>query len=310
MEGKDMPNTLDDRTWGMLIKRIGKGECTPFLGAGACYGVLPLAPDVAKKWAAKYKYPFPDSFDLVKVAQYVALNYDRMTPKEEILAILAEEGKKPDFKDQLQPHRMMADLPLPIYLTTNYDNLMADALKSRHRDAKRELCRWNSLVEKHPSIFDDKPPFQPTVANPVVFHLHGHDEVPESLVLTEDDYMDFLVNLSAKKNVIPEVIQGALEKTALLFVGYKIVDWNFRVLMRSISRYMEPDMRRISVAVMLPPSAEEVSAANVPESAQQKAQEYLDMYYDSLGIRVYWGTAKEFVAELRKRMDAAAAAGN
>ena len=69
-------------------------------------------------------------------------------------------------------------------------------------------------------------------------------------------------------------------------------------------------MRRISVAVMLPPSAEEVSAANVPESAQQKAQEYLDMYYDSLGIRVYWGTAKEFVAELRKRMDAAAAAGN
>ena len=297
-----MPNSLDENTWDILLDRIFRHQkCTPFLGAGACCGLLPLAKDVARKWAIAYKYPFPDSSDLAKLAQYVALNYDQMVPKEEMLKILAQEAVPPDFNNSLQPHRALAELPLPIYITTNYDNLMVKALIHRHRDAKRELCRWNKLLENHASIFD-KPRFRPTVANPVVFHLHGHDEVPESLVLTEDDYMDFLVNLSSRPALIPPVIKAALEESTLLFIGYKIVDWSFRVLMRGLSRFMEPSIRRISVAVMLPPSPEEVMPSGVAESSRQKAQEYLDKYYDNLGIRVYWGTVTDFVTELKGRM--------
>ena len=37
-----MPNTLSEEDWEILLRRIDKGKCTPFLGAGACYGVLPL----------------------------------------------------------------------------------------------------------------------------------------------------------------------------------------------------------------------------------------------------------------------------
>jgi len=300
-----MRNSLEEKTWKTLIDRIngvGNGKCTPFLGAGTCHGLLPLGGEVARKWAAEYKYPFPDSSDLVKVAQYVALNHDSMVPKEEILKILAEEGKAPDFKNPLQPHRALADLPLPIYLTTNYDNLMTEALQYRRRDPKREICRWNKLVEKCPSVFKGKSKFQPTVANPVVFHLHGHSEFPESLVLTEDDYMDFLVNLS-RPALMPPAIQAALEKTTLLFLGYRMADWSFRVLMRGISRLMEPSMRRMNVAVMLPPAEDEVSSSDSAETSQQKAQDYLDKYYDNLGIQVYWGTVSEFFADLKKRMN-------
>jgi len=299
-----MPNSLQDKYWELLIDRIYRKDpptCTPFLGAGACYGLLPLAGDVARKWAATYNYPFPDSSDLVKLAQYVAINYDRMAPKEEILNVLKQEAKAPDFKDPLQPHRALADMPLPIYLTTNYDNLMVDALKYRHRDAKRELCRWNRLVQNQPSLLDEKTGFKPTAANPVVFHFHGHNEVPESLVLTEDDYMDFLVNLSTRPGLIPPVIEDALSKTMLLFIGYKIVDWSFRVLMRSISRFTEGSLVRTHVAVMLPPRGGDVLQPEAVDSSPQKAQEYLDKYYENLNIRVYWGTVREFVAELNKR---------
>jgi hypothetical protein len=302
-----MPTSLDEKTWEMLLNRISDGKCTPFLGAGASYGLLPLAGDVARRWAIEYKYPFPDSSDLAKLAQYVALNYDRMVPKENILKIFAKEAVAPDFKDPLQPHRILAELSLPIYLTTNYDNLMTQALESRHKDPRRELCRWNKLLEKHESAFDKKQ-FKPTVANPVVFHLHGHSQVPESLVLTEDDYLDFLVNLSSLPNLIPAAVRGALEKTTLLFIGYRIVDWNFRVLMRGISRYIEPSLKRINIAVMLPPRPEELTPSEF-DAGRRKAQEYMDKYYQSLGIQVYWGTAAEFVSELKQRLDLTGWAG-
>ena len=40
--------------------------------------------------------------------------------------------------------------------------------------------------------------FVPTPANPLVYHLHGHLEMPQSLVLTEDDYLEFLVRISRR----------------------------------------------------------------------------------------------------------------
>jgi hypothetical protein len=34
---------LEDNDWLNFLKLIRKGKCTPFMGAGPCVGVLPLA---------------------------------------------------------------------------------------------------------------------------------------------------------------------------------------------------------------------------------------------------------------------------
>ena len=52
-----MQHLLTDRDWDLLLKRINKGNCTPFLGAGVCYGVLPLGAEIAKEWVEEYGYP-------------------------------------------------------------------------------------------------------------------------------------------------------------------------------------------------------------------------------------------------------------
>ena len=181
-----MSNTLEDRDWHLLLRRIEDGKCTPFLGAGTCAGVLPLGGEIAQKWADQHEYPLQDASDLPRVAQFLAVQYDPMFPKEELLRQWFRDVTPPDYDAPDEPHCILADLPLPVYITTNYDDFMVRALKDRNRDPRRELCRWNQRVKDHPSVFDNG--FDPTVANPVVFHLHGHDEVPESLVLTEDDY--------------------------------------------------------------------------------------------------------------------------
>lgn len=288
-----MSEAFTDRDWDILTKRVRDKKCTPFLGAGACYGVLPLGADIARRWAQQYKYPLEDSSNLVAVAQYLALKNDRMFPKEELVRMFAEFDS-PNYANASEPHSVLASLSLPVYVTTNYDNFMTQALKKKDKDARQELCRWNKYIKETPSSFDTE--FNPTSANPVVFHLHGYNPVAESLVLTEDDYMDFLVNISVDDELIPPVIRRAFTGSTMLFVGYRIADWNFRVLLRSLSRYMESGLQRTHFAVITPPQAADDMRAN--------AQEYLSEYYENIDVRVFWGTASEFLGELRQRLAA------
>src|SRR5882724_4791150 len=67
--------TLREGDWEILIGRIKEGKCTPFLGAGACADVLPLASDIANEWADRYKYPLPDHKNLIQVAQFLTVEY-------------------------------------------------------------------------------------------------------------------------------------------------------------------------------------------------------------------------------------------
>lgn len=294
-----MSNTLEDSDWNLLLRRIKDGKCTPFLGAGACFGALPLGSEIAQKWARKHEYPLGDSRNLARVAQFLAVTKDPMTPKE-IVAEWFKDVPPPDFTEPDEPHDVLADLPLPVYITTNYDDFMVQALKSRKKDPKQELCRWNKYVREllPPSIFESEPGFTPTPANPVVFHLHGHTEVSESLVLTEDDYLDFLVSVSKDQDLLPARIQRAFTGTSLLFLGYGIADWDFRVLFRSLVSYLERSIGRAHVSVQLVPGENRAS-----EAQRAKAQEYLDRYFGELKIRVYWGTCREFATELRRRWE-------
>jgi hypothetical protein len=338
-----MPNTLEERDWTLLLRRIKAGKCTPFLGAGACYPVLPLGSEIAQEWAQEHDYPLEDCRDLARVAQFLAVQYDPMFPKEEILKRFENVGP-PDFAALDEPHGVVADLPLPVYMTTNYDDFMVRALKSRNKDPKRELCWWNKYIKGQPSVFDRG--FRPTVANPVVFHLHGHNEVAESLVLAEDDYLDFLVNVSRDPKMLPPRIEEALTGASLLFIGYRLADWSFRVLFRGLVAPTTSSLRRVSVTVQLPlpqPVGEVrlkngdrisgkiiddnegsitieakaigsisiakefveciVTGDDKGEEAKTKQQEYLDEYFGRIDMRVYWGTAKEFSKELRKRWE-------
>jgi hypothetical protein len=286
---------LAEEHWESLLPRIRAGKCTPFLGAGINCGILPDGAEIAEQLANGSGYPLRDKSDLARVTQFLAVRQDPMFPKDRILELLHENLQKwrrtvklADFFKAPQPLAVLSDLPFPVYMTTNYDNLLVEALRIRQKDPTRELCRWNKYVEQRPSVFDSASGFEPTPANPVVFHLHGHDEVAESLVLTEDDYLDFLVNISRQQNLLPPRIQEALTGTSLLFIGYRLADWDFRVLFRGLVDCMEASLRRISVAVQLP-----------REDSEQQA--YLGDYFGNMNVRVYWGTAEQFAAELQDR---------
>jgi hypothetical protein len=286
-----MPGTLTAEDWELLVSRINKGLCTPFIGAGACAGVLPTGAELAKKWVGEFKYPLKDCADLTKVAEYIAQKYDHMKPKEAIQEFLGEQ-KPPDFENLNQPHRFLAELPLPIYMTTNYDNFMFEALKAtKRKEPKRDFSRWQESLKSEPIVFKTgHERYEPTVANPVVFHLHGCSDKSQSIVISEDDYLDFIIALWRDKWVLPERIKAAFADTTLLFLGYRLADWDFRVLFRSLVYYMKKSSQRKHVSVQF------------LASDDAALQQYLERYFGELQIKVYWGTCDEFITDFKKHV--------
>lgn len=290
--------TIDESNWNSLIERIREGRCTPFLGAGVNdSSILPLGKTIAETWAKENNYPLQDPTDLARVAQYLAITrVDAMDCKEELLRKWFRKVQMPAFGASDSTLGLLAQLPLPVYMTTNYDPQMVNALKSFGKKPHREVCRWNNhpSLKNRPSVWDRNRGFRPTKDSPLVYHLHGIDEIYESLVLTEDDYVDFLVNISRRQDkLLPPFIQETFAATSLMFIGYRMNDWTFRVLFRGLVSAVESGLRRTSIAVQLPPEMQEPQRLNV--------QKYLNSYYNNMRTLVYWGTADEFTSELRAR---------
>ncbi len=290
--------TLAERDWDSLLRRIQDGNCTPFIGPEVCRKVLPRGSEIAQRWAEKHSYPLGDVHNLPRVAQFLATTRDPAFPAESLAHHLQSIQAQPNLRDGNEPHSFLASLPLPIYITTNYDNFMTQALKYRMRQPTQELCRWNDYVRDIPSVFDPGSNVDISPAHPVVYHLFGHAQIPESMVLTEDDYLDFLVRISRQPEIIPRPIQKVLVKTSLLFIGYQLNDLRFRVLFRGLIASLERSLRRTRVAVQLVPDPPAIEGIT-----QDHVRWYLEDYLAKDDVRVYWGSSFDFIKELRERWE-------
>jgi len=84
-------------SWTNLLYLIRGRKCTPFIGPEACKPWIPAGKDISSRWAKEYAYPLPDSYQLSRVAQFLAIKQgDKEFPRE----LLSNELKHieiPDF---------------------------------------------------------------------------------------------------------------------------------------------------------------------------------------------------------------------
>lgn len=291
---------MQERDWDRLIEELMLGECTPFIGAGACVPALPTAGELCHEWSQRYDYPFEEVADLPRIMEYAAIaEGEHVIVKSRLCRMLAERNP-PNFTDSAEPHALLAEFPIPVYLTTNYDDFMVRALERRGKRPHVALCPWYknapaSGIESSILRADE----------PIVYHLHGRcihraERKPNSLVLTESDYLEFLVNLALDRaadnqRVIPTPILPSFTERPLLFIGYSLRDLTFRVIFEGLRSAVPRVQKRQHVSVQLP-------MVNSDGGANDRATEYLVRYFRTLDIRVYWGSAQEFCAELRRRL--------
>lgn len=286
---------LSDQRWELLVERIERQEFVPFIGAEECSNGVPTSSEIARDWASRYRYPLRDGDeDLARVAQFIVIDAsDEHCAHKRLASRL--KAIKLDSSLADEPHGLLARLPLAIYVTTNYHSLLTQALRAAKRDVHEGWCRWNIDKARNRSEQSNSS-YAPTVASPYVFHLFGSVEYPDALVLTEDNYLDFLIRISEDRELIPSWIQEAVASYSLLFIGYHPRDFEFRVLLRCLRRQLELYQHfRLSVSIDV------VTRSTAKPEMEQALRAYLDRYCQSLKIHVHWESPRAFLRQLHDR---------
>ena len=189
---------LNEDEWASLVESINEGRCTPFLGAGIGYPHLPLGASLARALASEYGYPLGDVDNLPRVAQYVSILRGGPLLKRDVIRKLRAEELAYYTTHLNQPpenYQILAGLNQRCYVTTNYDGFMERALDGVGHRPTVETCRWRDQLW---AKLGDYPNHSATVENPILFHLHGRLDDDLSILVTEDDYIDFTVTLAVR----------------------------------------------------------------------------------------------------------------
>jgi len=291
--------------WNELLRYMYEKKCTPLIGPEAHIRWIPSNRNIAIKWAEEHEYPFDDRHELPQVAQYMAITRDDdMYPKKYLGKILRSislpDFSAPEYKNTI--YAVLADLNLPIYITTNYDHLMEQVLISKGKEPKSEFCRWNKTIVEFAKRADilflsNDRMYVPSPANPLVFHLHGDMDYPLSMVLTEQDYLNFIFNMSSLDRnpiMIPGIIRKSFATSSQLFIGFTLNETNSRVLFRSVAGFLSMVEPPYSVAIMPSPSTN-TSLENITQ-----AKKYLAGYArNNFRLKIHWSDPFMFSIELR-----------
>jgi len=309
------------KTWQQLIQeQIHSGKALPVLSnALANRLVLGDHDHMIEAYADYLNYPMPERHDLSRMTQYVSVMEKQTKGTLEIkndylsfikssllqraetehvspdlledaearfdamdFSALADSLGYPHFGDSAEdPLLILADLPVPIYLSTSYHRFLETALKRAGKQPRSDVCRWHRGMRERPSVFAGD--YQPAPQAPLVYHLYGLDDEPTSLVLTEDNHMEFLGTVSKNPELIPARMYHALSDSALILLGYHLQSWDFRTLFWSLLKPRELKQQGVSV-LQLPPSAEE--------------QKYYQEYLEGSEFKVFWGTIEEYTRQL------------
>ena len=340
-----------------LVNEIRNRSCTPIIGPGLTDQLLGSRQEIAQRWAKAFHFPMAPHYrdDLPQVAQYLSVSMGLPFPRDELAKYLRTElvdgygdqlpqdyygnRKVLDLplnklmsdvwrirypEGSLDPYAVLASLPLPLYITAQPWNLLAEALRDQGKDPQVELCRWKTLdvppwsdpsafdtpewafvVEDDParyqmavdagwptSVIDRDRSYRPDENRPLVYHLFGHQARRRSVVITEDDYFDWLIGVTRDKELVPPRVKGAFSASSLMFLGFRLDEWAFRVLFRSIIN-QEGDKRKEHTHVAVQIDPEEGSTIE-----PDRARAYLEKYLQGSNITIYWGSTESFIKEL------------
>jgi hypothetical protein len=131
--------------------------------------------------------------------------------------------------------------------------------------------------------------------HPLVYHLFGRLDSPESLVLTQNDYLDYLswARNPTAQIPMPDQILAALHNHALLFLGFGVNDWTFRVMGRSLGNFDFHYKRSLTIIQVNP---------NDPALQSEIDRQNAINSLEGDGFKIYWGSPEEFMGEVERQM--------
>jgi SIR2-like domain len=224
-----------------IAKAVARGECILFLGSGVHapppdgssysypeeerppFGSV-LSAQLAEKCRVLEAFPKESVANLQRMSLFFETAKGRRQLVEEIDTAV-ENGKKPS-----PALYALAELDFPLVITTNYDRLFERALAVAGKEPVV------SIYSHEEQETEDYPAPTPTTDQPFLCKIHGDVGHPESIVVTDEDYIQFVLRMSDKGpyDPVPMTFRYFFQKWTTLFVGYSLLDYNLRLLFKTL----------------------------------------------------------------------------
>jgi hypothetical protein len=255
---------IADSHFQLVAKFIRKGSVVPFLGAGVNLSdrlpgdaftpghFLPSGSELGQQLAEAFFYSGDQN--LARVSQYIAVKAGMGELYDHLHGVFDFDYAPTSL------HRFLAAVPgvirrqgferYQLILTTNYDDALErafddlcepyDLITYISEGAHRGKCRH--VAPDGAVTIVERPNEYHAVSSEtrtVIAKIHGAvdrgNADDDSFVITEDDYIDYLVSGTEITELLPTHIAAKLMgKTHFLFLGYGLRDWNLRVILRRI----------------------------------------------------------------------------
>jgi hypothetical protein len=287
------------------------------------------------EWARQIGYPMQDSYNLAQVAQFYFVeqnddpgarteivnflkrflwNLASTNPEDSDLAAglesrvesmrfseLVEELDYPKFPEGTgDPLRILARFPLPVYITTSQSDFIERALEAEGKKPCTQICFWSGEMTNISKEHRTNRKFTPSAANPLVYHLYGLEDYPQTMVLSEDDFINFLISVAEDNNnlnpKVPLNLRKALGESQLVLIGYRLSGWDFRVLFRLIMKFRIEGFSPRGMLIQL--------RNRENEASNEKTIGYLGRYFGRKTFDIEWNDAETFIQKLWNEWDA------
>ncbi|MHC1560564.1 SIR2 family NAD-dependent protein deacylase [Actinomycetospora sp. C-140] len=255
-----------DVTYDLMARQLQRGRVVPVLGAGVNMcgrpegthwqrgQYLPSGPELATYLADEAGYPNDNERDLARVSQYLAAVLGGRSLYEDLRYVFDVDYPPTALHGYLAAaSRHVRENPTRhgcmLFLTTNYDDGLECAFRSARepfdllvyiaQGPQQGLFRHvrpdgSSTVIESPNVYSEIDFEQ----RAVIAKIHGAvqrmpgpvDPTADSYVITEDHYVDY-ISRADPRTLFPARVAEKLVDSHLLFLGYSLRDWNFRVLL-------------------------------------------------------------------------------
>ena len=296
---EDEPSYEEDLNY--IKKRIAAHECILFLGSAIHVPPPPELPQyqysqdkappvggqLSKILAEKCDYPGADWWNLQRVSQYFEM-------KTKFRSRLVDEIKDAVHVNR-EPSpilRMLAELEFPVVITTNYDQLyekvVEEKAKAENITDPYQVSVYNPNIKKKVETLDC--PHKPDPKRPYILKIHGDVDTEESIVLTDEDYIQFVLRMSDQKPYHPfgPNVLAHLIRWPTLFVGYSLMDYNLRLLFKTLRWKLD--------AASIPPT---YSVDKKPDVLIRDVWENQQRYVSFIVLNL-WDCIPRLHADLRK----------
>ncbi len=208
MLGPRMPGTQVDGQWHSLIEELSVYLTDILTDSGVKFDE-----------ASKRELPYI-------AQQFLSIEGARRVDLEDMSRDFLEQNTKeiPTIYHEL------AKLPLHLIINTTPDDYMERALREQGKSCVTH--HYNFQRDHHEVIEGD----MITVEQPLVYNLFGTMNHPESLVLTDNNQLEFIRNVVKDNPRIPNEILGQFDhRKTYLFLGFNLENWQFRLLLDSLN---------------------------------------------------------------------------